>query len=369
MNGVVALPTVTRLLPLLLALSACDCGGTDPSGPFGRARVRPRIITPDVAEVKVTPVDPTPPEILPVELLPPILRGPRQTDTFTQERAIVDVLWIVDNSGSLTNERDEITSQFTRFLEVLIQADVEYHVGVTSTDINSMVGDFGRLRGEPRFIDNDTPDPEDVFAAAVEFPDNIDVRLEEGLRAMTTALTPPLIDGYNAGFLREEAALAVIVVSDEDDGSLGTVDQYVRFLRAIKGPGREVNVSLSAVVGPRPDGCVAPGEENIFGAQADAGDRYLDVAEATNGLVESICTADFEPFVLDLATRLAALRRFFPLSAPPGSMIRVFVDGVMIPMSATNGWVLRADRRGIEFPGAYVPPPGAEIRIEYDVAL
>src|SRR5688572_1182197 len=222
-----------------LVLSACNCGGTDPTGPFGKARVRPRIITPDIAEVNVTPIDPSPPEVLPFELLPPILRGPRQTDTFTQERAVVDVLWIVDNSGSLTNERDRLAAQFERFLDVLIAADVDYHVGVTSTDLNSMNGDFGRLRGDPRYIDPNTPQPDLVFTEMVEFPDNVEVRLEEGLFAMVTALTPPLIDGFNTGFLREEAALAVIVVSDEDDSSLGTDDQYLRFLRTIKGPGRE----------------------------------------------------------------------------------------------------------------------------------
>ncbi len=360
------------LVPLLLLLTtagACNCGGSDPTGPFGRARVRPRIITPDVAEAKVTPTDPTPPEILPVELLPPIVRGPRQTDLFAQERAVVDVLWIVDNSASLSNERDRLATQFHRFLSVLVQADVDYHVGVTSTDLTTPSADRGRLRGDPRFIDPSTANPDLVFEQAVSFPDDLQIRLEEGLAAMSTALTAPLIGGFNAGFLRDEAALAIIVVSDEDDGSLGTVDQYVRFLSSIKGPGREVNVSLSAVVGPEPDGCVAPGEERIFGARAQSGDRYLEVARRTNGLIESICTADFAPFVEELAITLAGLRRFFPLSAPPGTTVHVFVDGVEIPMSATMGWVLRADRRGVEFPGAYVPPPGAEIRIEYDVAL
>ena len=358
-------PVRAALLTSVIVLSGCNCGGTDPAGPFGKARIRPRIITPDVAEVNVTPVDPSPPEVLPFELLPPVLRGPRQTDTFMQERAIVDVLWIVDNSGSLTNERDRLADQFDRFLDVLVGAEVDYHVGVTSTDLNSMNGDYGRLRGNPRFIDPNTPDPQSVFRQMVEFPDNVDIRLEDGLFAMISAVTPPLVDGFNSGFLREEAALAVIVVSDEDDSSLGGTDQYLRFLRSIKGPGREVNTSLSAVVGPEPDGCVVPGEENIFGAGARPGTRYLELARETSGLIESICTADFAPFIEDLAIQLAALRRFFPLSAPPGSNIRVFVNGMLIPMS---NWMVIPERRGILFVG-YVPPPGAEIRIEYDVAL
>lgn len=356
--------------PLIaLILSGCNCGGTDPTGPFGKARVRPRIVTPELAEVKIAPVDPTPADILPVDLLPPIVRGPRQTDAFVQEEATVDVLWVVDNSASLTNERDRLAAQFARFLQVLIDANVDYHVGVTSTDLHSSLGDFGRLRGSPRFIDRFTPDPLAAFANAVAFPEDLDIRLEEGLFAMVTALTPPLVDGFNGGFLRDEAGLAVIVVSDEDDSSLGRVDQYVRFLQSLKGPGREVNVSLSAVVGPQPDGCVVPGEEHIFGARARSGERYIEVAEATSGLIESICSPNFAPFVEALAVSLAGLRRFFPLSAPPGADVRVFVDDVEIPMSETMGWTLRPERRGIEFAGAYVPPPGAEVRIEYDVAL
>lgn len=355
---------------LALAL-AMGCSEAPTTGrPGGGARVQPRVVAPEVRPAEVRVADSTRVRTAPFILLDPVVRGPRQVDVFTQEEAVVDILWVVDNSASVSNERQRLAAQFSRFLQVLLDAQVDFHVGVTSTDFVTPGAEQGRLRGQPRFIDRTTPEPLRVFAEAVTFPATLDVRLEEGLRAMMAALTPPLTDLENAGFLRETAALAVIVVSDEDDGSLGDPAQYVRFLAGFKGPGRQVNVSLSAVVGGLPDGCVTPGEENIFGADAKPAERYLQVVQATGGLIGDICAANFAPFVEGLATSLAGLRRFFPLSAPPGAgSVRVTVNGAVVPESAGLGWTLRAAERGVEFAGAYLPPPGAEVRIEYDVAL
>jgi hypothetical protein len=254
-------------------------------------------------------------------------------------------------------------------LGVLLGAQVDFHVGVTGTDL-SLTGDRGRLRGPVPWIDRTTLDPVSAFRAAVTFPDDREIALEEGLAAMETALSPPLTNGANLGFLRERAALAVIIVSDEDDGSLGPTAHYVRFLAELKGPGRDANVSLSAVVGPLPDGCVSPGEERIFGADAKEGERYIEVAEASGGLIESICTADFAPFVESLATSLSGLRRFFPLSAPPDpSSIEVRIDGVRVSEGQASGWSWSPQERAIRFSGASVPPPGSEISISYEVRI
>lgn len=362
----------TFALCALISVFGCDCGGKegDEHLKSGRPhRVLPRVVAPEVLPAEVAEASLGQSMLGPILLLPPIVRGPRQTDAYIQEQAVVDVLWVIDNSGSLSNERGRLATQFNRFLSVLVSANVDFHVGVTSTDLNSPSADQGRLRGTPRWIDPQTSDPASVFARAVFFPVQVEIRLEEGLAAMAAALTPPLVNGFNAGFLRENAGLAVILVSDEDDGSVGRADQYIRFLKSLKGPGREVNVSLSAVVGDQPSGCVSPGDERIFGAAAKAGDRYIEVATETGGLIESICSANFAPFVETLANTLAGLRRFFPLSAPPNAQIIVTVDGRRIPEDAATGWTYDEARRGVVFEGSYVPEPGAEVRIEYDIQI
>jgi len=361
-------------LALLVAATglapACNCGEVPgepiPVPPRGEPVlpivVRPKLNPPVVASAPLGRE-----RLRPVPMLPPIVRGPQQVDAFVQEDAVVDVLWIVDNSSSLSNERNRLATQFNRFLNVLLDAEVDFHVAVTSTDL---MLDDGRLRGPTAIIDRDTRDPAGAFREAGRFPNDPLILLEEGLAAMVAALSSPNIDGPNAGFLREEAALAVIVVSDEEDGSLGPVGHYVRFLQGVKGPGREVNISFSAVVGPTPDGCVPRGEEDIFGAEARSAERYTEIAETTGGLVESICAANFAPFVETLATTLAGLRRFFPLSAPPDEdSIEITVDGVRVRQSDTNGWRWSPDDLAIIFTGTAVPPPGAEVLISYDVRL
>lgn len=358
------------ILGLVVGASACDGGGGRIPGTLGAYDwpARPKVIEPAVIAPGVATATIARPRLIPGTLLPPIVRGPHQVEAYTQGGARVDVLWIVDNSGSLNTERMRLASQFDRFLSVLVAGGIDYHVGVTSTDL-SATGDRGRLRGPSRWIDRSTPDPRIAFRRAVDFPFS-EVSLEEGLAAMVAALGPPLSVGANAGFLRDDAALAVIVVSDEDDGSLAPLGFYRRFLEGLKGPGREANVSLSAVVGPRPDGCTPPGEEDIFGADADAGDRYLDLAQQTGGLVESICNADLAPFVDQLAQRLTALRRVFPLSAPPlVASIRVRVNGRAVPQDDARGWKWLAAERAVAFSGSFVPPPGASVEIDYDVAL
>lgn len=361
-------------LPLLVSLwSLLACGDeTEPPAhpPARGVPSRPRVIAPELSAPKVESPELGRTRLRSAPTLPPIVRAPRQVDSFTQDQAVVDVLFVVDNSGTLANERERLAAEFDRFIAVLLAAQVDFHVGVTSTDMSLETGDQGRLRGTPAFIDRGTPNPEAVFAQAVRFPWTREVAHEQGLAAMAAALSAPRIEGENRGFLRDEAALAVIVVSDEDDQSIGPAESYVRFLAALKAPGRASNISLSAVVGDRPDGCYPPGEEDVFGAKAETGERYLELADQTGGLIQSICSADFGPFVDQLATTLAALRRVFPLSAPPSpSTLRVRVDGVLIPQSTTNGWSLRSDGRSIELSPNRTPRPGAEIRIEYEVAL
>ncbi len=353
-------------------VTACDGGAGGLPGTTGGAYdwpARPRVIAPDVVAPGLSTPDVARPRIVPGKLLPPIVRGPRQIDAYQQDAARVDVLWIVDNSGSLNTERMRLAAQFDRFIGVLVAGGIDYHVGVTSTDMSNTTGDQGRLRGPQRWIDRSTPDPRAAFRAAVDFPMS-DVALEEGLSAMVAALSPPNTVGANVGFLRPEASLAVIVVTDEDDGSLGPLGFYRRFLLGSKGPGREANVSFSAVAGPGPDGCIPAGEEQIFGAEADFGERYIDLVEETGGLFESICNANLAPFVEQLALRLTGLRRMFPLSAPPlVSTIRVRVDGRVIPQSATSGWTWSATERAVVFEGSFVPPPSSTVEIQYDVAL
>jgi hypothetical protein len=348
-------------------LSACNCGGEVRVGKHRDEPVQPIVLTPTVTMVLAKSASVAPVILSPITIDPPIVHGPRQIDDYTQDRAIVDILWVIDNSGSMNDKRMRLAAQFDRFLSVLLGADVDFHIGVTSTDLTS-TGDQGRLRGPVPWIDRTTTNPTDAFRQAVTFPDGTDVSLDEALGAMDRAITPPNSTGPNQGFLRDEAALAAVIVSDGKDQSLGPTEFFIRLLKSFKGPGREANVSLSAVVGDLPDGCTPAGQEHVFGAKAEPGIRDTEVARATGGLVASICTADFGPFVDQLAKQLSGLRRVFQLSAPPKmGTIEVRVNGMIVPEDPINGWSYLPGQRAITFNGNSIPLPGADVRILYDV--
>ena len=57
------------------------------------------------------------------------------------------------------------------------------------------------------------PSPEDLFAQNVNVGIDNSTFTEEGLEAAYLALTAPNINGHNAGLLRRDASLSIVVVS------------------------------------------------------------------------------------------------------------------------------------------------------------
>ncbi len=355
-----------RLCCLLLASAACDQVGRE----NGRIDAVPAVDPPRVSPVEIKPprVDRAPTGR--VKVVDPPRVDATQVDVLRQSDGVVDILWVVDDSGSMANERRRLVSNFNRFVQELLALRVDFQMGV----ISIVSTDGGRLRGTTPIITNRTTNARAVFEANTTFPANRS-RWEQGLRMSQFALTPPntSAQGPNAGFLRPAAALAVIVVTNEDDSSFGTTEYYARVFRGFKGKGNENLVSFSVIGGPTPNGCVPPGEAQLYGSLAEPSFRYTEVATRTGGIIGSICDASFEQTLVRIAQALNTLKRVFPMTLIPiVSSIRVTViDGAtstLVPQNDVTGWQYRADTNSIVFLGTYVPPPGSTVRLEYAFA-
>ncbi|HSP77466.1 MAG TPA: choice-of-anchor D domain-containing protein [Myxococcaceae bacterium] len=305
-----------------------------------------------------------------------------QTDAFIQQsEARVDVLFLVDNSGSMMDEQQSLGQNFAAFLSHAAEAGVDYHVAVTTTGLEASSGGWavcpggadggenGRFfpaNGEtPRIITSTTPNAEALFAHNTEV--GVCHWNERGLEAMYRALSEPLVNGTddsrtplpmdgNAGFLRDDAKLAVIAVSDEEDFSPQPVEFYETFLLGLKGQDR-AKVIFSAIVGPK-DLSTCP-------KASSSGGRYIQLAEATGGVVESICTPNWASSLERLSESAFGPNRSFPLSEEPedASRIVVRVDGVPV----TSGWSYDPVNNSILFEVSATPPPGAIIEVTYPV--
>jgi len=301
-----------------------------------------------------------------------------QTDIFQQPSGVKsDVLFVVDNSGSMGEEQTALAQNFSEFINYAIAGGADYHIGVIAVEVNDAETGVGtpsrdiypgvlvQAPGCPRIITNSTPDIEGCFTDNVSLGTCCSDEQEAGLQAAWMALTPPEIDDptKNAGFLREDAKLYVIFVSDEQDQSSGTPDFYVEFFESIKGPYNTEMMKVSAIVGDSPNGC----------ATADNGSRYIEVANRTGGIFESICTSNWAQALRNLGVDAFAAFREYSLSRPADPLtITVTVDSLSVPKASCegcpNGWTHYSGTNSVYFGDDVVPAPGSQIDITYTAA-
>lgn len=247
---------------------------------------------------------------------PPSLITPVQEDVIVQVTTPeVDVLWVIDNSCSMSEEQAKLRQNFPEFIKYFLDSGLDWHVGVVSTDTDANRG--GRLQAAAgyKYIDEDSPNPIALFEDMALLGTNGAVD-ERGRRAAYFALTEPLVNNANAGFYRPNASLHMIVISDEDDysGSNPTKNEFISWAEALK-PDPDT-VTFSAIVGPR-GGC----------ATADAGNDYIDVVAAVGGITESICRSDWAPVLEQLGMQAAGLKREYFLSeVPVPGTLQVWVE-------------------------------------------
>lgn len=290
--------------------------------------------------------------------------GFHQVDTFKQKAAgQVDILWVVDNSWSMGEEQTNLANNFTSFMTYIDQSQIDYQIGVISTDMDDPAHS-GRLQGSPKIIVRN-PNAVAQFAANVQVGTTGGGN-EMGLLAAHDALTEPLASTDNAGFHRPDASMAIIFVSDEEDKSYGGIDFYIRFFGSLKEVGNENNVIITAIVAPNP---IPAGCEAYY-----PGDRYNELVTELGGTSASICDTDFASTLQQLGLTVAGLGRKFTLSREPDpDSVIVRVDEgtgagfVEIPEFNNQGqanWKLELIEKAIYF-YAYVPPPQADIEVEY----
>ncbi len=270
----------------------------------------------------------------------------------------VDILMVIDNSGSMQPYQSELSTNFSQFLTYFIEADVDYHIAAVSTDV--MNEEAGEIRGQ--IITPETPNAETAFSNIV----NVGVTgaaTEMGLEAAYMALTEPLVSTANGDFLRDEAMLSIIFVSDEEDYSPLPVNDYINAFRDIKGQRSRDVFNASSLVVTREAEC---------DAWSTRGDRYIDVAEQTSGVLGSICSEDFGSIVTDLSLNTSRLRDTFYLSREPdASTLQVTVNDELIDCDA-GAWTFARveDEYGEEQPSILfdrlqMPPSDSQLAVRY----
>jgi hypothetical protein len=270
------------------------------------------------------------------------------TDSFTQDGTVdVDILFVVDNSGSMGGNQTNLQNNFDSFMNAFVAAGVSYQIALITTDDPEFVGDI---------ITNATVDP------VTEFNDQIDSIGTHG-SAQETGLWSAYesTNGGDAspvsstGFFRSDARLVVVYVSDEQDWSnyrsSMVPSDYSSNLSALKSSSSLV--IAHAIAGDHPSGCSTNGG-------ATFGDGYYDVVNDLGGTFMSICASDWSTTMDTLARESLSQIAFALSDSPIEDTIEVVVDGVI-----SSDWTYEASSNTIIF--TVSPSDGSSIDITYGI--
>ncbi|MHB8872721.1 MAG: Ig-like domain-containing protein [Myxococcaceae bacterium] len=294
------------------------------------------------------------------------------TDIYTQDsKPKADILLVIDNSCSMYDKQVALATNFSSFIKYAVAAAVDYHISATTTDMDSG-GELGKMIGDtsnPKVLTPTTVDVENKFKLKV----NLGITgsgSEEMAAPALAALTAPLITSDNAGFLRNDAALAVVVVTDAEDQSPQPTSFYYNALMNVKGVKR-ANMFTYNVIGPfNPTG----GTSGCgYDGSPDDG-RHAMMVSQTNGVKEEICTPDWAKSLEQLGKTAFGFRTNFFLNGTPdltgGKAIEVKIDGITLPNVDVRGstvWTYDAVANSVNFEPMFVPEPGQTMTITYYV--
>ena len=281
------------------------------------------------------------------------------TDVFVQTfNPDADVLVVVDDSGSMAEEQSQLNAEAGSLLTELEDLGADYQFGVVTTDfINA--NNRGRFVGP--IVTNSTPNKlatlRNQIDQGVQGSGN-----ERPFDAIIRALTPPLIDEDNAGFLRPGAQITAIVLSDEDDESsqLSTTE----FIDALNGlVGDPSRTTMTGIAGRIGGDCTS----SVTGVSAVAAPNLHAAALGTGAGIFDICASDWDLHIISLAHVATGHRLVFPISDTPldPDDLSVEIDGQPVPKSATDGWTYANGL--VLILGTWIPGAGEAVRITYEV--
>lgn len=291
------------------------------------------------------------------------------TDNFAQTAKYnteVDVLFVVDKSGSMSSKQAKLADSVPAFVDGLDQTRLDYRIAVITMDMsgqNSQRGQFLSGDGAPAVLTSETANVRGVLANRIRQSAVLQSSVPRGLEAMKMALTPPMTEVKNGGFLRAQSLLAVIFISDDNDNDATT--NYQAWLDQIKPPlpYGDKNWVVNTIGIRRVDSCQTS-QWDPFNRESE---RYFTLSEISGGVSATVCDPEYQRTVSSMKARILEVATEYKLARRPHiPSLRVFVNGVAVSQSTENGWSYYEPANSIRFYGAAIPASGANVRVDYD---
>jgi hypothetical protein len=275
-------------------------------------------------------------------------------------RPKADILLSIDDSGSMSDQQLKIATNLDAFFDELLAADLDFHIAVVKGHSETPGFENGVFLSGPLHPDRIlTPQTPDVLA---QFREKVRVGVsglgvERCFDPVYTSLTASHVAGRNRGFLREDAPLSVICITDEPDQDATPVQQYLDGFHALKGSENQFSTSAIAVLMDTSCG------------EADDGRLRMAVSR-TDGVLAEVCSGDWISKLQRIGKKAAGSRRRFVLTAPADTLhpLEVLIGGSSVPRLEPSGeenWRYDPVTNAIVFATSALPELGMRLEVNY----
>ena len=215
----------------------------------------------------------------------------------------LDILLVVDDSGSMYQDNARLAAKLSGFINQLESSNIDWQMCVTSTDVDYFKGRPIQWQGanSGHILKKSSGNLSNIFRDTIKWIGAGFSSDEQGIHAMNLSL----LDNARSNCYRQNAGLSVIVISDEDERSVGgDITKNAQQFKPL-GPLNTPNSFLNTVnqvfpVGKRFVVNSIVVKDNQCRLQQDAqgelsfyGTKYKELSNLTGGVIESICAPDF----------------------------------------------------------------------------
>lgn len=303
--------------------------------------------------------------------------GSRCTYSGAADLGKVDILFVNDNSGSMSTEQNKMADKFTNFISTLDSQRIDYQIAITTTDISGDVvatrsngstytaytngptpwngngalqdGKFIAFPNGSKILKKSmsTSTKINYFAQTIKRPETLhceDSDFEEcpsgderGIYAINKVL-----DRADPDFFRKDSHFAVVILSDEDERSTGgsplqsgqtlelepedTPEYLVSRLSSTLGPTKAMSVH-SIVVKPGDSNCKYTQSNQGNGINGEYGTYYSKLSNPSfelkslgnivDGKLGNICSSSYTSQLVDMASKISTSSFSFALPCDP----------------------------------------------------
>jgi hypothetical protein len=251
----------------------------------------------------------------------------------------LDILLVVDDSGSMYQDNARLATKLAGFVNRLENSNIDWQMCVTSTDTDYFQGRPIQWQGgNGHVLKKNSGNLSNIFSDTMRWIGAGFSSDEQGIKAMNLSVK----DNGRSNCYRQGAGLSVIVISDEDERSVGgnrnRYPDYVAQYRAL-GPLNTPNSFLTTMSQSFPAGkrfvvnsiivkdaaCMA--QQDAQGEKSFYGTKYQELANLTNGVVESICSPDFAVSLANIHSCITRTLGTIKLTCTPDERPKLKVNG------------------------------------------